>query len=118
MSTRSKQIGTTFETSMRNHLREKYGEKVRRLTLNGSADQGDLIVEDPDGLYLVIECKAEKSINLAGYVTEALKERDHYANAEGLDPARGVPLVIVKRRNKSLDDAYVVTTVAEYFRRE
>ena len=116
MTTRSRRIGADWEVAVMKGLREQYGEKVERLRLAGRDDEGDLAIED-DGLYLVVECKAEKEIDLSGYMREALRERDNYAKARGLDPADCLPMAIVKARGKAWNQAYVVMPLAEYFQK-
>ena len=90
------------------------GMPTERLHLAGLHDEGDLAVTDADLTYLV-EAKAERQIALSSYVNEAVIERDNYCKARGLDRSTVLPLAIVKRRSLPLEQAYVVTTVAEFF---
>ena len=112
----SKARGTRAESAIVEALRHEYGEQVERLVLAGANDCGDAYVKDDD-LYIVIEAKDRKRMDLAGAVDEALKERDNFARARKVDPAKCMPIAIIKRRGKNIRDAYVVTTLDEYFRK-
>lgn len=95
MSNKSKQKGTAFETLVTLFFRGA-GWPVERRTLSGRYDKGDLS-GIPDW---TLELKAEKAISLSEYMKEAEVEA---GNA-------GTPFfaAIVKRRNKGVEDAYVV----------
>ncbi len=55
---------------------------------------------------VMIECKAEKSIDLAGYMAEVAEEKAH-ADAQ-------IGVAVVKRRNKGVDQAYVVMPLSQF----
>lgn len=117
MSTASRRIGTAFESALVAHIRERFGLRAERLRQAGKNDQGDIAVDDV-GLVYLIEAKAEKSINLSGYITEAEVERKNYCRARGIPESAVMPLAVVKRRGKGIGDAYVVTTLDQFFGRD
>lgn len=110
---RNRRRGASFELDVLKWVREVAGLPAERLRLAGVNDEGDLAVQDV-GLTYVFEAKAEKQINLAGYITEAEREAANYAKARGLDPANVFPVVVVKRRNRPIGDSYVVTTLSSF----
>ena len=117
MSTASRRIGTAFESALVAHIREHFGLRAERLRQSGKNDQGDIYVDDL-GLTYLIEAKAEKSINLGGYITEATVERKNYCRARGIPEIEVLPLVVVKRRGKGIGEAYVVIGLDEFFGRD
>lgn len=119
MSTAARRIGSKFETDVVAWLRSN-GLDAERLHLAGKNDEGDIAVIDHDAadpLRYVIEAKAERQISLGTYIGEVLTERHNYAVARGLMPDDIMPVVVVKRRGKSIGDSYVVTTLTEFFAR-
>lgn len=114
MSTAARRKGSLFELDLLRWIRAA-GLKAERLRLAGIHDEGDVAVEDV-GLTYVVEAKAEQKINLSGYIAEATVEAQNYAKARGLDPGRVMPIVVVKRRNKPISEAYVVCTLQEFFK--
>jgi len=109
---KSRRIGTGFESAIVGWLRGE-GFDAERLTLSGNLDEGDVVVRD--GAVTIIEAKAERSIDLSSYVNEAKVERDNYCRKRSLDPSAVDAVAVVKRRGKSIGEAYVVTTLDEYF---
>jgi hypothetical protein len=106
----SKQKGTAFETAVVGYLKSVGFDHVERRALRGNKDCGDI-----SGIAgWTIETKAEKRIDLAGYMDEAIAE------AINADPALvnlgGIPLhcVVVKRRNKPIGDAYAVMSLRQF----
>lgn len=91
---KAKATGTRFETAVANYLQEWFPHCERR-ALRGANDGGDLA-----GLPLTIECKATRTIDLAGALTEAktaaARNGDYYYAA------------VIKRRNHPVADAYAV----------
>jgi hypothetical protein len=85
----SKQKGTRFETEIADYL------GVERRTLGGSKDKGDLAISG-----WVAELKNEKSIDLAGYMTELEVERQNAKVPFGV--------AIVKRKGKGPAESYAV----------
>ena len=114
MSSPSRRTGAEWETRLEAHLRPRFGF-CERLPLKGSNDQGDLYVIH-GGHYYVIEAKAERTINLSGYLAEAAVEAAAFAKARGLPLEIVHPLAIVKRRNHPTGKAYVVQELDEWIR--
>ena len=95
----SKQKGTAAETAVVDYLRANGWPHAERRTLAGAHDRGD-IAGIPG---VVVEVKACRTFDLAGWVAEAHTEAEN----------AGMPLGVVwaKRRGKSSpDEWYVVMT--------
>lgn len=112
MANPSKQRGSAFEIGLLNHLRA-HGFDAERLRQTGQNDEGDLVVRD--GSITVVEAKAEARYNLPGYLKELAVEKANYAKHRKLDPAIVNGVVIVKRRQASIGDCFVVQTVNDFF---
>lgn len=98
----SKVKGTRFETEVVSYLNAHGFPYAERRALHGTDDRGDVA-----GLpSWVLECKAHASITLADFMDEVVVEK---ANA-------GAPFgaAIVKRRNKSVERAYVVIELRDF----
>ena len=106
MSNPSKRKGSKWETDILEYALD-LGMDITRLSTNGSSDIGDLALRTI-GKHYVIEAKAARSIDLAGWVTEAAIEADNYATLNRLDRSLVVPLVIAKRRMAAVSRAYVI----------
>ena len=87
------QAGKKYETDLMKHLREQ-GYDVERLRLTGAEDEGDLLIRFEEGLVhrAVLEAKRRKTMDLGGWIKEAIAERENY----------------VKHRNQSLELAFLV----------
>lgn len=92
----SKRKGTAFETAVVTYLREHGFPTAERRALAGTLDRGD-IAGIPD---VAIECKAVQAITLAAFVDETERER------RNADATYGI--TVIKRRQKSIGDAYAV----------
>ena len=120
----NKRKGADWEITLMKGLREE-GLHVERLRLSGNEDEGDLYIwfpfTGPDGgraTYLVIEAKAG-AMHPAEFVREARAERTNFAKHRQLAEHEDVrSIVIVKARGKSWKDAYVLTTVRDFFELE
>lgn len=110
----AKRRGALFETDLVAWLREVARLSAERLRLTGRDDEGDVAVVDDDLVY-VIEAKNVKQINLTDFVRQARVEAANYARKRGLDPARVMPLAVVKQRGKGIGEAFVVTTLSDFF---
>ena len=98
----SRRKGTAWESAVVEFLREHGFPYAERRVLSGSLDRGDLT-----GLPgVMVECKAEKSIDLAGYMDE-VKVQTVNAGAQ-------LGVAVVKRRNRPPKDAYVVMDLATF----
>lgn len=105
--------GAQFETDVMKFLRS-VGALAERLTKAGANDEGDLVCIVSGKTY-ILELKNRKAINLPEFWSEAQVEALNYAKARGLGE---VPLsyVIVKRRNSSIDKAWVVQDLQQWLK--
>lgn len=110
---RNKRRGASWEAEIRDKLR-RAGIDIERLRLVGKDDEGDHVVRSNDGRHLIIEAKNAK-FEPGTFIKEALRERDNFARHRGLDPTDVDVVVIVRRRGASWRQAYVLTTVEEFF---
>lgn len=116
MSTAGKRRGAAFELDLLKRFRGTYRLATERLRLAGKNDEGDLaVVHAPRFVHVVVEAKAERPHDFAAAVREMLVERDNYARARGIDPRDVLAVSVHKRPGKSIGDAYVVTTLDEFF---
>lgn len=99
----NKARGTTFERAVADYLRESgvfpYAERAPRW---GSVDKGDLVNTGD----FCFELKACKQIDLAGFIKEA--------EAEAINANKEYPVVIIKRRQKPIANAYVVLVLEDF----
>ncbi|WP_327175489.1 hypothetical protein OG599_09320 [Streptomyces sp. NBC_01335] len=113
---RNKRAGARWESELRDELRGA-GLDIERLRLTGTEDEGDHVVRRAPARhrrYLIIETKNAK-FEPGTFMKEALRERDAFAAHRGLDPRDVEAVVVVRRRGASWRDAYVLSTVAEFF---
>lgn len=98
---KSKARGTAWETRVVNFLRDHGFPYAERRALSGALDKGDVNVPG-----IVIECKAHKALDLAGWVDEMVKEK---ANA-------GVPIgvVVFPRRSHATGRSYVLMELEQF----
>jgi Holliday junction resolvase len=113
MSQYNKTKGATFETDVLKWLR-KVGVLAERLTKAGSKDEGDLVCIVA-GVTYILELKNRQTLSLPQFWREAQVEALNYAKARGLGE---VPLsyVIVKRRNASIEQAWVISDLAQWLK--
>lgn len=111
----NKRKGADFEIALVKAFREQ-GWDVERLRLNGKEDEGDIVVRGDagDDSYLIIEAK-NAAFQPGTFIKEAEVEAENFAKHRGLDMADVEKVVIVKRRGKSWREAFVLTTVEDYF---
>jgi hypothetical protein len=105
MANPSKRKGSAFELDVVRYLQANGHPYAERTYGAGRPDdRGDI-----DGIPgWVIECKNEKSTDLAGWCTEAA--------AEAVNARRSWWAAIAKRRNRPVCDSYVVMTLAQFAR--
>lgn len=117
MSSASKRKGDEWERTLVSYLRTN-GLDADRLRQTGTEDEGDIAVRMFPGVnsILVIEAKAENRIDLPGYLRELDVEKGHYIKHRSMDASRVDGVVVIKRRMASAGQAYVVTTVDNYFK--
>lgn len=108
----NKRRGAQWEIDLMNGLREE-GFNAERLRLAGTEDEGDLVIREDDGKYLVIEAKNAK-LEPGVFLGEAQVEGENFAKHRGLDLDDVESIVIVKRRGKNWRKALVLTTVEAY----
>lgn len=104
MSTPSRRKGTTFESAVRDYLNasQAFANTVQRAPLWGAADAGDLLNTGE----FTFELKAVKSITLADFLDQARTEAKNAGTRWGA--------AVIKRRNKSIKDSYVVMALEDY----
>ena len=113
MSQYNKTKGSQFETDVMKWLR-KMGAIAERLTKAGAKDEGDIVTVIAGETY-ILELKNRQTLTLPQFWREAQVEALNYAKARGIGE---VPLsyVIVKRRNASIDQAWVIQDLAQWIK--
>lgn len=111
MSSYNKAKGSKFETDVMKYLR-KLGHFAERLAKAGASDEGDIVAIIAGQTY-ILECKNRKKLDLPTFWAEAEKEAKNYAKARGL-PGSPPAFVIVKRRNASIERAWVVQPLEKW----
>ena len=111
MSQYNKTKGSQFETDVMKWLR-RAGVIAERLTKAGAKDEGDIVTVIAGETY-ILELKNRATLSLPEFWREAQVEALNYAKARGIGE---VPLsyVIVKRRNASIDQAWVIQDLAQW----
>jgi len=111
MSQYNKAKGSKFETDVMKWLRSM-GVLAERLTKAGSKDEGDMVAVIAGETY-ILELKNRATLSLPEFWREAQVEALNYSKARGLGE---VPLhyVVVKRRNASIDQAWVIQDLAQW----
>ncbi|MFC4494035.1 hypothetical protein ACFPA8_07805 [Streptomyces ovatisporus] len=99
----AKRKGTAWETEIVRYLQEQ-GLAARRVVQMGRLDQGDIHVEED----WVLEAKNVKSIDLADFVRQALREARNAGREYGA--------AVVKRRNSNVSNGYVITDLETFAR--
>ena len=112
---RARQRGSLFETSVLKWIREQ-GFLSERLAKAGKDDEGDIVMFVAGQPY-VLELKATAKLDLPQYWREATTEAANYQKARGLKEAPPA-YVIVKRRQASINQAWVVQTLEQWIGQE
>ena len=115
---RNRRAGARWQSDLRDGLRAS-GLDVERLVLAGAEDEGDLVIRvdpalSPRRRYVVIEAKAG-ALHPAEFVREAGIEAAHFAYHRGLDLTDVTGIAVIKRRGSNWRDAYVLTSLRDYF---
>ena len=105
--------GSQFETDVMKWLR-KMGAMAERLTKAGAKDEGDMVVIISGETY-ILELKNRATLSLPEFWREAEVEALNYAKARDIGE---VPLhyVIVKRRNSSIENAWVIQDLTQWLK--
>ena len=105
--------GAAFEIDVMKWFRS-LGILAERLRLAGKDDEGDIVVVIAGKTY-VLELKNTVKLSLPEFWRQAQVEALNYAKARGLGE---VPLsyVVVKRRNASIDQAWVIQNLAQWIK--
>ena len=113
MSQYNKTKGSQFETDVMKWLR-KCGVIAERLTKAGAKDEGDIVTVIAGETY-ILELKNRATLSLPEFWREAQVEALNYSKARELGE---VPLsyVVVKRRNASIDQAWVIQDLAQWLK--
>jgi len=113
MSQYNKTKGSQFETDVMKWLRNA-GVMAERLTKAGAKDEGDMVVIISGETY-ILELKNRQTLSLPEFWREAQVEALNYAKARGIGE---VPLsyVVVKRRNASIDQAWVIQDLTQWLK--
>lgn len=113
MSQYNKTKGSQFETDVMKWLR-KMGAVAERLTKAGAKDEGDIVTVIAGETY-ILELKNRQTLTLPVFWKEAQVEALNYAKARGLGEAP-LSYVIVKRRNASIDQAWVIQDLQQWLK--
>jgi len=98
----SRAKGTSFETAVVRYLNEHGFPYAERRALRGTDDRGD-IAGVPGVMF---ECKAVRTITLAQFMDEV--------KVQTKNAAARIGVAVVKRRQKSVGEAYVVMTLEQF----
>lgn len=109
MTNRSKQKGTSFESLIRDYLKEEWSDIIERMPLSGNEDRGDIsnFRVGSKGQHLIAcELKNRAQLSLAQWVKEAQEEAKNYGAVAGV--------TVFKRKGKgAAADQYVVVTLSD-----
>jgi Holliday junction resolvase len=113
MANKNGRKGSQFETDVMKWLRNA-GVMAERLTKAGAKDEGDLVTVVAGKTY-ILELKNRQTLSLPEFWREAQVEALNYAKARGIGE---VPLsyVVVKRRNASIDQAWVIQDLTQWLK--
>jgi Holliday junction resolvase len=113
MANKNGRKGSQFETDVMKWLRNA-GVMAERLTKAGAKDEGDMVVIISGETY-ILELKNRQTLSLPEFWREAQVEALNYAKARGIGE---VPLsyVVVKRRNASIDQAWVIQDLTQWLK--
>jgi hypothetical protein len=106
MTNPQKRKGSAFELAVARYLTEA-GVPCERTRAGWSDDRGDL--DGPGLVSWAVECKDHARISLAEFVDQAVLEATHKAIATRREVK---PVAVIKRRNRSIADAYCVVPLA------
>lgn len=113
---RNRRAGARWQADLRDGLRQE-GFDIERLALAGTEDEGDHVIragQMPVRDFIIVEAKAGE-MHAAAFVRQARTEADNFARHRSIDPCVVTGVAVVKRRGANWKDAYVLTTVRDYF---
>ena len=113
MANKNGRKGSVFETDVMKWLRGA-GVTAERLTKAGAKDEGDMVVIISGETY-ILELKNRQTLSLPEFWREAQVEALNYAKARGLGEAP-LSYVVVKRRNASIDQAWVIQDLTQWLK--
>lgn len=109
MSNPNGKKGAAFERVTADWWRDNYDDRIDRRVKTGAKDCGDLANVRLGPHRIVVECKNEKTTNLAGWVGEAQQE--------ALNDQALLGVVVSKRRGKAApEDQYVILTQGDFLK--
>lgn len=97
----AKTAGATFERQVADYLAATVDDRIDRRVKTGAADKGDIAGIRYHGHRIVLECKNQGRLDLAGWYAEAETERDNDDALAGL--------VVHKRRGTAKPERQWVT---------
>lgn len=108
--------GAGWEIDIRDYARS-LGYDAERLARAGSKDEGDVSIRAVNiSGTAIVEAKAPGAdgvISLPAWLREAKVEAGHYATARGIEVSSLIPMVCIKARGKSIEEAYVVMRLGD-----
>ena len=109
----AKRAGAQWESDLIRWFRDR-GYRTEGLRKAGVNDEGDIAVTLNDGSILLVEAKNTKRMDLAGWVGQAEREADNYARRREIPRDLVAWVVLAKRRNHGVADAYAISSLSEY----
>jgi hypothetical protein len=111
----NKRKGAAFEIDLEGYYRNAK-IIVTRLVKRGKDDNGDLAVRGGPVTF-VVECKNQKTMNLAGAVAEAKAEALRYEALHVHDPDAPelvIPVAAIKAPRKNVSQTYIVMEAEDH----
>ncbi|WP_144721154.1 MULTISPECIES: hypothetical protein [unclassified Cellulosimicrobium] len=112
----SKRKGASYQSDVRNLVRDTFLLDVEILELSGTEDEGDLVIRLPrTGKYVIVEAKNEAKIDLPGYLREARAEAANYAkHRPAVSDDQTLAVAFVKARGKGTAESYAVMRAGDF----
>jgi len=108
MSHPSKVKGTRWESEVATYLNDVLPYPVERRALHGTVDRGDILIMGGPGADWALECK--NTLDWSKKLSKFLREAE--AEAENANVPFGA--VVIKRRQHSVEDGYVVMSLRQF----
>jgi hypothetical protein len=101
--------GSSFERQTADYWRDNYDDRIDRRVKTGAKDKGDIANLRVGPHRVVLECKAERAVNLAGWIKEA--------HAEAQNDGALLGAVVAKRKGHGQPaDQYVICTQGDFLK--